>query len=106
MILLTIITPNYPTPVVGMVISKGVKCIWQQEVQEPMKRIALLNENKKQAYALMFGQCSPKLISRIQGAGAYVQANQDQHIIQLLVIICGYCCSFNNHQLSVCVCLC
>jgi hypothetical protein len=54
----------------------------------------------QRAYALMLGQCLPKLISKIQGVGTYIQANQDQDIIQLLVIIQGYCCSFDNHRQS------
>ncbi len=66
MILPTIVAPNYPTPVARMVINKEVKYIWQQEVKEAMKRIVLLNKNKKQADALVFGQCSPELISKIQ----------------------------------------
>ena len=56
-----------------------------------MKRIALLNKNKKQAYALVFGHCLPELISKIQGTGVHVQANQDQDTVQLLVIIRRYC---------------
>ncbi len=48
----------------------------------------------------MFGQCSPKLVSKIQGLGMYVQANIDQDIVQLLTIIRGYCCLFGNHQQS------
>jgi hypothetical protein len=47
MILPTILTPTCPTPVARTVIDKGVKYIWQQEVQEAMKRIALRNKNKK-----------------------------------------------------------
>jgi hypothetical protein len=47
MILPTIVTPNYFTLVAGMVINGGVKYIWQQEVQEAMKRIALLDKCKK-----------------------------------------------------------
>jgi hypothetical protein len=100
MIFPTIVAPNYPIPVVGMVIDKGVKYIWQQEVQEAMKRIAILNENKKQVYSFVTGQCLPELISKIQGSGMYVQADQDQYVIQLLVFICRYCCSFDNHQQS------
>jgi hypothetical protein len=95
MILPTIVALNYPTPVARMVINKGVKYIWQQEVQE-----VLLNKNKKQVYALVFGQCLPELISKIQDMGAYIQANQDQDVIQLLVIIRGYCCIFAGHQQS------
>jgi hypothetical protein len=47
MILPTIVIPNYPIPVARMVINEGVKYILQQEVQEAMKRIALLDKNKK-----------------------------------------------------------
>jgi hypothetical protein len=54
MILPPIVAPSYPVPVAGMVINKGVKYIWQQEVQEAMKRIMLLNKNKKKVYALVF----------------------------------------------------
>ncbi len=89
MILPTIVTPNYSTSVAGTVINKEVKYIWQKEVQEAMKRIALLGKNKKQVYVLVFGQCLPKLNSKIQGTGAYAQADQDQDIIQLLFIIRG-----------------
>ncbi len=50
----------------------------------------------------MFGQCWLELIiSKIQGTGVYVQANQDQDIIQLLVNIRGYCCSYDDHQQSM-----
>jgi hypothetical protein len=70
MILPTIVTTIYPTPVSWRVIYEGVKYIWQQEAQEAMERIALLNKNKKQAYALVFGQCLPKMIiSKVQRTG-------------------------------------
>ncbi len=52
MILPTIVTPNYLISVAGMVIDKEVKYIWKQEVQEAMKRIALLKENKKEVNPL------------------------------------------------------
>ncbi len=71
--------PPYPTPAnPGDEVDPGAKFIWQQEVQEAMKMIALLVENKKQAYALILGQCSPELVSKIQGLNAYVQADADQ----------------------------
>jgi hypothetical protein len=87
MILPKIVAPNYPTPLAGTVINKGVKYIWQQEVLDAMKKISLLDKKKKQEYALVFGQCSPELISKIQDAGAYVQADQDQDVNQLLIIM-------------------
>jgi hypothetical protein len=41
--------------------------LWQQDVQEAKKRITLLVEKKKRAYALVLGQCSMKLVSKIKG---------------------------------------
>jgi hypothetical protein len=50
MILPVIAVPSYPFPVAGaMEVEAGAKFIWQQAVQEAMKRIALVNENKKRA---------------------------------------------------------
>jgi hypothetical protein len=74
--------------------------LWQQEVQVAKKRITLLIKNKKRTYALVLGQCSTELVSKIKGSDGYVQANANQDVVQLLAIIQGYCCRFNNHQQS------
>ncbi len=102
MILPVIAVPRYLSSVVGATEFKArAKFIWQQEAhQEAMKRVVHADENKKQEYALVFGQCSPELVSKIQGLGAYVQADVDQDVVQLLTLIRGYCCSFDDHQQS------
>jgi hypothetical protein len=42
-----------------------------------------------------------ELNSKIKGSSdRYVQANANQNVVQLLAIIQGYCCQFNNHQQS------
>jgi hypothetical protein len=64
------------------------------------KQIVQLEENKKRAYALVIGQCFPDLDSKLQGSAAFVQAEADQDVVQLLLIIQGYCCRFDNHQQS------
>jgi hypothetical protein len=46
----------------------------------------------------VFGKCSPKLVSKIQGSVGYVQASVNQDIVQLLTIIRGCCCLFGSHQ--------
>jgi tRNA-dihydrouridine synthase len=51
-------------------------------------------------YALVIGQCSPDLDSKLQGSDAFVQAEADQDVVQLLLVIRGYCCRFDNHQQS------
>ncbi len=91
--------PNYPTGIGGTV-DPGTIYLWQEDVKEAKRKIALLEENKKCAYALIIGQCSPELFSKIRGSDLYTQANTDQDVVQLLLIIWGYCCSFNANQQS------
>ena len=64
--------------------------------------IVQLKENKKCAYALVIGRCSPDLDSKLQGSAAFVQAKAkaDQDIVQLLLVIREHCCRFDDHQQS------
>ena len=41
-----------------------------------------------------------ELNSKIKGSDGYVQADADQDMVQLLSIIRGYCCQFDDHQQS------
>jgi hypothetical protein len=98
----TIVIPAYPTPAMaGDPIDPGEVFLWQQDVTKAKKRKALLEENKKHAYALFLGQCSTDLESKIKGAGAYTRADADQDVVQLLKIIRGYCCKFEENQQSI-----
>jgi hypothetical protein len=59
-------------------------------------------ENKKRAYVLVIGQCLLDLDSKLQGSAAFVQAEADQDVVQLLLVIQGYCsCRFDDHQQSM-----
>jgi hypothetical protein len=62
------------------------------------KKIIQLEDIKKHAYALVIGQCSPDLNSKLKGSAAFVQAEADQVVVQLLLVIRGYCCRFDDHQ--------
>jgi hypothetical protein len=98
----TIVIPAYPTPATaGDPIDPGEVFLWQQDVTEAKKRKALLEENKKRAYAIVLGQCSTDLESKIKGADAYTRADADQDVVQLLKIIRGYCCKFEENQQSI-----
>ena len=98
----TIAIPSYPTPAMaGDPIDPGEVFLWQQDVTEAKKRKALLEENMKRAYALALGQCSTDLESKIRGAVAYTRADADQDVVQLLKIIRGYCCKFEENQQSI-----
>ncbi len=52
-------------------------------------------------YALVFGQCLLELMSKIKASTPYEQANINQDVIQLLKIVQGFCCLFDDHQQSM-----
>ncbi len=98
----TIAIPEYPRQfLMTAAIDPGEVFLWQQDVTEAKKRIALLTENKKRSYALVLGQCSPELESKTKRADLYVQADCDQDMVQLLLTIRGYCGRFDNNQQSI-----
>jgi hypothetical protein len=37
-------------------------------------------------------------VSKIKGLDLYKSTNQDQDIVQLILIVRGYCCRFDDHQ--------
>ncbi len=96
----TIFFPNYQTVNSGGNVDPGDMFMWQQDVQVAKKRTTLLVKNKKHVYALVLRQCSTELVSKIKGSDQCVQADADQDLGQLLAIIRGYCCRFDDHQQS------
>ncbi len=99
-----LVLPTFPLPFYPVlegnpaVIDPAKQYMWQQKAQAMEKRENLLEDNKKRAYALVTGQCSPKLVSKIKGFDLYESTDQDQDIVQLIPIVRGYCCRFNDHQ--------
>jgi hypothetical protein len=66
-LILPIVTlPAYPVGTSGNPPDPGEIYRWQQSITEANKRRLLNKDNKKQACALVFVQCSPKLISKIK----------------------------------------
>ncbi len=97
----TLQVPGYPKAKAGeTVVDPGDVYIWQQDVAAIKKQIVQLKENKKRAYALVIGQCLPDLDNKLQGSAVFMQAKADQDVVQLLLVIRGYCCCFDNHQQS------
>ncbi len=58
----------------------------------------MLAENVKKAYALILGQCSSMLSSKIKGSDKYTDASKDSDVVKLLKIIRGYCCNVTDHH--------
>ncbi len=90
--------PPYPTGSSGNPPDPGEIYLWQQSITKTNKRKLLIEENKKRAYGLVFGQCLPKLISKIKSSDSFASGDIDQDVVQLLFIVRGYCCQFDNHQ--------
>jgi hypothetical protein len=94
--------PGFPEARTGeTIVNPGDIYLWQQDAATVKKQIVQLIENKKHVYALVIRQCSPDVDSKLQGSAAFVQAVTDQDIVQLLLVIRGYCSRFNNHQQSM-----
>ena len=83
MIATMIVLPS--TPASGA--SDAETFIWKEEYKEAKKKKNTLEANNKKAFALIYGQCSPKLISKIKASNLWEQANKDQDVVQLLKII-------------------
>jgi hypothetical protein len=93
--------PGYPkAKAEETVVDPGDVYIWQQDVAVVKKQIVQLEKNKKRAYALVIGQCLPNLDSKLQGSAAFPKTKADQDVVQLLLVIRGYCCCFDDHRQS------
>jgi hypothetical protein len=69
LILPTLQVPGYPkAKAVETAVDSGDVCIWQQDVAAVKKQIVQLEKNKMCPYALVIGQCSPDLDSKLQGS--------------------------------------
>jgi hypothetical protein len=94
--------PRFPTPATpGDPVDQEALYIWKEETQEKKTQAIQIEESKKRAYALVLGQCSPELESKIKGATNYSMINTLQDIVELLQLIRGYCCDFRAHQQSM-----
>mgnify|MGYP006166379963 FL=1 len=74
--------------------------IWKEELREKRTQSVQIEESKKRAYALVMGQCSPDLVSKIRGSGTYTTVNASHDVVELLRLVRGYCCDFGAGQQS------
>ena len=70
--------PTLAMPTLAARADPVVQFLWQGEATDMRKRMAQLAENKQKAYALVIGQCSPKLVNKIKGSNAYAAADAAQ----------------------------
>ena len=96
--LVVIDVDNYPTGTGGGAPDQRQIHLWQQTINVQVKEQRVLAKNVKKAYALILGQCSPMLSSKIKGSDKYTDASKDSDILKLLKIIRRYCCNVTDHQ--------
>jgi hypothetical protein len=76
LVLPTFPLPTYPVPEGNpAVIDPEKQYMCQQKAQATEKHENLLEDNKKQAYALLTGQCSPEVVSKIKGSDLFKSAD-------------------------------
>jgi hypothetical protein len=78
----TVVDPKVPTPdeIVARMIFKG-------ELGTFIKRKSYLNQNIQKAYALVIGQCTDLLQSKLKQQSQWTTISQDQDVIALLSLI-------------------
>ena len=96
--LVVINVDDYPTGTGGGAPDQRQIHLWQQTINVQVKEQRVLAENVKKAYALILGQCSPMLSSKIKGSDKYTDTSKDSDVVKLLKIIRGYCCNVTDHQ--------
>lgn len=72
--------------------------IWQEEYQTAKKNVEQYEENKQRSCALVWGQCLPDLRNKIKMAANYSAVSIAQDVVQLMLLIRGFCCSFDDQR--------
>ncbi len=68
---------------------------WKEDYKAMRVRKDRYRDNKLNAWALIYNQCSPELKNMLEGAEGYEKAKETNNIIQLLKMIHNYCCQFD-----------
>jgi hypothetical protein len=85
--------PRYPTAKAGAtIVDPGKIFLWKQDVAVAKRQTIQLEENMMRMNTLIIGQCSSDLNIKLQGSAAFVQTEDDQDVVQLLLVIQVYCC--------------
>jgi hypothetical protein len=69
-----------------------VKVTWMEEYKATLYRKANYKENKSNAWALIYDQCSSELKNKFEGTSGYGTSKKDNDVVALLMMIRSYCC--------------
>ncbi len=71
---------------------KMAKFAWKEDYKGMKYQKDKCKDNKSNAWALVYGQCSPELKNKLKGTSGYDKAKADNNVVKLLIMIRGYCC--------------
>ena len=85
----TLTLPTIPTPMapVGDPIPPLIAAIFSEQVKEYVKQTSRLHENIKHLWALVWGQCSNTIRTRLQSLDTYEDMHAASDSLQLLIAI-------------------
>ncbi len=71
------------------------KRMWFHSYERASDKQTMLETAGKRAYVLVKGQCSPALVTKLEGTPGYENAENSQDVCKLLALIRAICCQFN-----------
>ncbi len=71
------------------------KRMWFHSYERAIDKRTILEAAGKRAYALVKGQCSPALVTKLEGTPGYEDAETVQDVCKLFALIRGICCQFD-----------
>jgi hypothetical protein len=72
------------------------KFMWKEDWKLVKTRQQKYQENKANAWALVYNKCSNKMKVKLNGPSVYEQSKKDDDVIALLAMIRGHCCQFDT----------
>jgi hypothetical protein len=69
---------------------------WKEEYKATLYKKEKYKENKANAWALIYDQCSLELKNMVKGRSRYDASKKDNDVVALLMMIRSYCCQFNT----------
>ena len=72
------------------------KFTWKEDYKAMRVRKDKYNDNESNAWALVYDQCTPELKNKLKGSIGYDAAKKDNNVVDLLIMIRGYCCQFDS----------
>jgi hypothetical protein len=69
--------------------------VWKEDYKSMKSRMEKYKDNKSNAWALMFDQCSLEMKNKLEGTEGYNSAMGTNNIANPLTLIREYCCQFD-----------